>query len=1087
MAGRIKGITIEIGADPRGLEEALSGVNKHIKSTQKELRDVERLLKLDPTNTELLEQRQRLLAKAVGSTEEKLNALKDAEKQAQEQFKRGEISQEQYEALKREIIATEENLKGLEEQASRSNATLAKIGAVADEVAAGANKVASATQGLSTAATAAITASAAASISFEDSIAKVSTLLDTSKTDVTQYKAAMIEASNETGIAVDDFAEAVYSSISASIDQADAIEFTAAMAKLAIGGFTDLSKAVDVTTTVINGYGLAASEAERITDILVATQNLGKTTVDELASSMGKVIPTASAANFSIDELGAAYAQLTKNGIATAEAGTYLRSMLSELTKSGSATDAALRELSGKGFAELKADGATTAEIFSMLSDYAESSGKSLKDMFGSVEAGSAALVLARADGAEFTEMLDAMQESAGSAQKAFDTVAGTTGAQLKRALNQIKNSAIELGDALAPVIEAAANAVSSLSSAFAELSDDQMKTVAGVLAVVAAISPVARIVGGIATAIKGVTVALSFLSANPILLAVGAVGLLTAGIVSMAAEAKVSAEAADDLMTTLKEGGEQLDGTIENIEATASTADRLIDRLDVLNQGGLDESEAAEYNQILSTLCETVPELTSLIDLETGAIEGGTEALRANTNAWRLNAKQQAYQDRLSKLYKENSDALVELQMNTIALAEAKQDLAIAEANETAIRAELTAAYNGNGESIGYLQQKLSEAQGAQAQASSEIERYTELVNQGNIAVDAAAAEIAAEEAAIESLISAESSLTESTTEVVEAQGAVGEAVEKTAMSVEDLAAKYAEAYNSAYSSLSGQVGLFDTFTGEIDDALASTSGMTAAWGEQSANLSAYAENLRLAAVYGIDDGLIASLADGSAESAEYLDQIIEEIEAAGVTTEGLGENAQAFVREFNDAFRQTQMAREQLAAVMAGIESELAETLPEGQAFGNDLVQGMINGINNKSGTLYATMYRTVTEALQSGRRAARSNSPSKETIDLFEDVGEGMIIGMKHKEQDVASAVYDTVSRALALDPHRAAQSAGVSVGAMTGNMLGGASVQTNNTRTVQVTVQNTFGEYDSAAGNAAANDLVRQINRALGRAL
>ena len=166
MAGRIKGITIEIGADPRGLEEALSGVNKHIKSTQKELRDVERLLKLDPTNTELLEQRQRLLAKAGGSTEEKLNALKDAEKQAQEQFKRGEISQEQYEALKREIIATEENLKGLEEQASRSNATLAKIGAVADEVAAGANKVASATQGLSTAATAAITASAAASISF---------------------------------------------------------------------------------------------------------------------------------------------------------------------------------------------------------------------------------------------------------------------------------------------------------------------------------------------------------------------------------------------------------------------------------------------------------------------------------------------------------------------------------------------------------------------------------------------------------------------------------------------------------------------------------------------------------------------------------------------------------------------------------------------------------------------------------------------------------------------------------------------------------------------------------------------------------
>ena len=480
------------------------------------------------------------------------------------------------------------------------------------------------------------------------------------------------------------------------------------------------------------------------------------------------------------------------------------------------------------------------------------------------------------------------------------------------------------------------------------------------------------------------------------------------------------------------------------------------------------------------------MPELASLIDLETGAIEGGTDALRANTNAWRLNAKQQAYQDRLTELYKANSDALVELEMNTLALAEAKQQEAIATANMEVIQAQLNEVSSENSELMHQLLDDLMDAEGQYNTAADEVAYYTEKVNQGNIAVDEAAAEIAAEEAAIESLISAESSLTESTTEVVEAQEAVGEAVESTAMSVEDLAAKYAEAYNSAYSSLKGQVGLFDTFTGEIDAALVSTSGMTAAWGEQSANLSAYAENLRLAAVYGIDDGLIASLADGSAESAAYLDQIIEEIEEAGVTTEGLGEDAQAFVREFNDAFRQTQTAREQLAAVMAGIESELAETLPEGQAFGNDLVQGMINGINNKSGTLYATMYRTVTEALQSGRKAARSNSPSKETIDLFEDVGEGMIIGMQHKEQDVASAVYDTVSRALALDPHRAAQNAGVSIGAMTGNMLGGASVQNNNQRTIQVSVQNSFGEYDTATGNAVASDLIQQINRALGRA-
>lgn len=980
MASRIKGITIEIGGDTKGLDQALSGVNKQIKTTQSELRDVERLLKLDPTNTELLRQKQQLLAKAVSGTEEKLETLKDAERQAQEQFKQGKISEDQYNALKREIIATEQSLQKLTESADESVSVFEKLGEVSESIAGGAGKIAEKTQAISTAATAALAGFGALAIK----------TAETAK----ELKAT----SSVTGVGVEALQAYGYAAQTVNIP----IETLTDSMKDSLAAMADARDETSEQAQIFKTLGINVKDADG--------------NLRDAETVYWEVIDA-------------------------------LHAMENETER-----DATAMKLLGESAREINPVVEMGADRFRELSAEAESLGLVLDE-----------------------ETLDSLADVNSELEQLK--------AQGTATLTKAGAKALQ---SFSPIIEDVVEALGGLLEYIGDLDESQIRMATSVLAVIAAISPVAKIVGGIATAIKGVSVALGFLSANPIIAAVGAVGLLTAGIVSMATEAKVSAEAADDLMTTLKEGGEQLDGTIENIEATASTADRLIDRLDVLNQDGLDESEAAEYNQILSTLCETVPELASLIDLETGAIEGGTEALRANTNAWRLNAKQQAYQDRLSELYKENSDALVELQMNTIALAEAKQDLAIAEANETAIRAELTAAYNGNGESIGYLQQKLSEAQGAQAQASSEIERYTELVNQGNIAVDAAAAEIAAEEAAIESLISAESSLTESTTEVVEAQEAVGEAVESTAMSVEDLAAKYAEAYNSAYSSLKGQVGLFDTFTGEIDSALASTSGMTAAWGEQSANLSAYAENLRLAAVYGIDDGLIASLADGSAESAEYLDQIIEEIEAAGVTTEGLGEDAQAFVREFNDAFRQTQTAREQLAAVMAGIETELAETLPEGQAFGNDLVQGMINGINNKSGTLYATMYRTVTEALQSGRRAARSNSPSKETIDLFEDVGEGMIIGMQHKEQDVASAVYDTVSRALALDPHRAAQNAGVSIGAMTGNMLGGASVQNNNQRTIQVSVQNSFGEYDSATGNAVASDLIQQINRALGRA-
>lgn len=130
MANRIKGITVEIGGDTTKLQKALKGVNGQIKNTQSALKDVERLLKLDPTNTNLLAQKQKLLTQAIGETKEKLTTLKTAAQQANEQLQKGEISQEQYDALQREIAATEAELKRLESQASKTNQTLTKIGEV---------------------------------------------------------------------------------------------------------------------------------------------------------------------------------------------------------------------------------------------------------------------------------------------------------------------------------------------------------------------------------------------------------------------------------------------------------------------------------------------------------------------------------------------------------------------------------------------------------------------------------------------------------------------------------------------------------------------------------------------------------------------------------------------------------------------------------------------------------------------------------------------------------------------------------------------------------------------------------------------
>ncbi len=334
-------------------------------------------------------------------------------------------------------------------------------------------------------------------VDFESSFAKVSTLLDSNVVDFNKYKNDLLKASNDSKVAVDEFSEAVYGSISAGVDQTKAIEFTTEAMKLAKGGFTSGAKAVDVMTTAINGYKLSTEEATRISDLLITTQNLGKTTVDELASSMGAVIPIASAANFSIDELSAAYAQMTKNGIATSESGTYVKSMLSELTKAGSITDKTLRELTGKGFAQLKEDGVATTDIFAMLNEYAEKNNITLKDMFGSVEAGSAAMVLASGNGAEYNEILKAMEKSAGATQQAFEKIDSTPAEQMKGALNKLKNAGIELGASLVPVFNKVADGISSLAEKFGNLTEEQQANILKWGGIAIAAGPALKLLGG--------------------------------------------------------------------------------------------------------------------------------------------------------------------------------------------------------------------------------------------------------------------------------------------------------------------------------------------------------------------------------------------------------------------------------------------------------------------------------------------------------------------------------------------------------------------------------------------------------------
>ena len=235
MAGNIKGITIEIGGDTTGLDKALKGTNAEIKRTQNELKDVNKALKLDPSNTELLEQKQRALADAVAATSEKLDTLKEAQKQAAEQLAKGEIGQEQYDALTREIVKTEAELKKATTEANNFSATMEKAKVALGKVGSAAEDVAKKTKGLSTAAGGALAAIGGLALKSAASADELNTLskqtgITTDDLQKMQYAADLVDVSVENitgamtkmkkGMAEGDFGKAAFETLGVSVRDA---------------------------------------------------------------------------------------------------------------------------------------------------------------------------------------------------------------------------------------------------------------------------------------------------------------------------------------------------------------------------------------------------------------------------------------------------------------------------------------------------------------------------------------------------------------------------------------------------------------------------------------------------------------------------------------------------------------------------------------------------------------------------------------------------------------------------------------------------------------------------------------------------
>lgn len=347
------------------------------------------------------------------------------------------------------------------------------------------------------------TATAKLASDFESSMAKVSTIADTSQVPIEDLQSAILDLSKETGVAASDIAESVYSAISAGQSTGDAVAFVTESTKLAKAGFTDAATSVDVLTTVMNAYGSSAGSAEEIANKLIQTQNLGKTTVNELGSSIGKVIPTANMFGVSLDNITSAYVTTTKNGIATAESTTYINSMLNELGKGGSTVSDILKEKTGKSFKELMDDGNSLTDVLGIVQQHCDETGMSIADVFSSQEAGKGAATLIQ-HAEDFNGAMTSMQNSAGTLQTAFDKMDNTSAENFAKALNEVKIAGIQIGQtvlpAVAPAITEFSNLVSGAVEQFGKLLPEMQQMIIKGVALAAAAGPILSIGGKITT-----------------------------------------------------------------------------------------------------------------------------------------------------------------------------------------------------------------------------------------------------------------------------------------------------------------------------------------------------------------------------------------------------------------------------------------------------------------------------------------------------------------------------------------------------------------------------------------------------------
>jgi len=555
-ANRIKGITIEIGGDTTKLQTALKGVNTEVRNTQQQLKDVEKLLKLDPGNTELLAQKHKLLGEAVAATKEKLETLKTAAEQANTALANGDISQEQYDALQREIIETEQDLKKLEEQAKQSGTALQEIAAkgeklktVGDNISNVGQKFLPVTAGVVGLGTAAVKTAA----DFDSAMSKVAAVSGATGSEFDALRDKAREMGSKTKFSASEAAEAMNYMAMAGWKTEDMLGGIEGVMNLAAASGEDLATTSDIVTDALTAFGLSAQDSGHFADVLAAASSNANTNVSMMGETFKYAAPIAGALGFSVEDTAEAIGLMANAGIKGSQAGTSLRTIMTNLSGDVKICGANIGEVT---VATTNADG-SMRDLSDILADcrvafagLSESEQAAAAESLVGKNAMSGFLTLMNAGEGDINKLSSAIANCDGTAASMADTMNNNLEGQLTILKSQLQELAISFGEMLMPAIRTIVGWIQGFVDKLNSMDEGTRKVIITIALVAAAIGPVLIIVGkvisaigtimtivpklaGVINAAKGVFAAFNAVcAANPYVLIIAAIVALVAAFI---------------------------------------------------------------------------------------------------------------------------------------------------------------------------------------------------------------------------------------------------------------------------------------------------------------------------------------------------------------------------------------------------------------------------------------------------------------------------------------------------------------------------------------------------------------------------